>query len=57
VAIPVVAIGGITPERAPELARTRAAGVAVIGAVMAAEDPGAAVEALLHPFRVRAEGG
>jgi thiamine-phosphate pyrophosphorylase len=57
VAIPVVAIGGITPERAPELARTRAAGVAVIGAVMAAEDPGAAVEALLRPFRAREEDG
>lgn len=50
VRIPVVAIGGITPARALEVARTRAAGVAVVGAVMAAADPRAVVSALLEPF-------
>jgi thiamine-phosphate diphosphorylase len=47
VPVPVVGIGGITPERAALLRSTGAAGVAVIGAVMAAPDPGAAVRALL----------
>jgi hypothetical protein len=40
VSIPVVAIGGITPERARSLAHTGVAGVAVIRAVLAAPDPG-----------------
>ncbi|MGD2068789.1 MAG: thiamine phosphate synthase [Gemmatimonadota bacterium] len=51
--IPVVAIGGVTPERADEVARTAATGVAVIGAVMGAADPAAAVGRLLRPFRNR----
>ncbi len=45
--IPVVGIGGITPARTREVLDTGAAGVAVIGAVMAAEDPGSAVRRLL----------
>jgi len=45
--IPVVGIGGITPDRAPQVVGTGAAGVAVIGAVMSAPDPGAAVRRLL----------
>jgi thiamine-phosphate pyrophosphorylase len=53
VAVPVVAVGGVTPERAPEVARTAAAGVAVIGAVMTAPDPAAAVRELLAPFAAR----
>lgn len=53
VAVPVIAIGGITPERAVEVAATRAAGVAVVSAVMGAPDPGAAVRRLLAPFRER----
>ena len=44
---PVVAIGGIDVRNVAEIARTRAAGVAVIGAVMKAADPSAAVRALL----------
>lgn len=51
--LPVVAIGGVTPERAGEVARTAAAGAAVIGAVMGATDPAAAVRSLLRPFRDR----
>jgi thiamine-phosphate pyrophosphorylase len=51
VTIPVVAIGGVTPARAAEVPATRASGTAVVGAVMAAGDPAAAVRALLEPWR------
>lgn len=51
--IPVVGIGGITPDNAAEVAATAAAGVAVIGAVMAAADPATAVRRLLEPFAQR----
>lgn len=44
---PVVAIGGITPERAALLPPTGTAGAAVIGAVMSAPDPAEAVRVLL----------
>jgi len=47
---PVVAIGGITADRAREVAATGAAGVAVVGAVMAARDPAAAARGLLERF-------
>jgi thiamine-phosphate diphosphorylase len=49
VSVPVVAIGGITPDRAPLLRGSGAAGLAVIGAVMGAEDVGLAVRTLLIP--------
>ena len=49
--IPVVGIGGIDASRAPEVAETGCAGIAVIGAVMAAPDPGTTVGELLTPFR------
>lgn len=52
--MPVLALGGITAERVAELGgaaaleeRSRPAGVAVIGAVMGADNPGAATRALL----------
>jgi len=48
VSVPVVGIGGITAARAGLLADTGAAGVAVIGAVMAADDPGTEVHRLLR---------
>ena len=51
--VPVVGIGGVTPERAPAVAATRAAGVAVVSAVMGAEDPAGAVRALLAAFEGR----
>jgi thiamine-phosphate pyrophosphorylase len=50
VSIPVVAIGGITPERASAVAETGACGTAVIGAVMGSPEPAKAVRALLSPF-------
>jgi len=54
VEIPVVGIGGITPAGARAIAReSPAAGVAVIGAVMGAANPGEAVRQLLAPFRDR----
>ena len=50
VSIPVVAIGGITPERARAVAETGACGSAIIGAVMGSPEPAEAVRALLLPF-------
>lgn len=51
VRIPVVGIGGVTEDGAREITRgTRAAGVAVIGAVMGADDPERATHLLLRPF-------
>lgn len=48
VAVPVIAIGGITADRIPDLLAAGAAGVAVVGAVSGARDPGAATTALLR---------
>lgn len=54
VTIPVVAIGGVAPEGARRIStHTAAAGVAVVGAVMASSDPAAATRALLAPFQKR----
>ena len=50
VSVPVVAIGGITPERARAVAETGACGTAAIGAIMGAPDAADAVRALLLPF-------
>jgi len=47
---PVVGIGGVTVERSAEIAATRAAGIAVVAAVMAAPDVDAAVRAMLAPW-------
>jgi thiamine-phosphate pyrophosphorylase len=43
----VVAIGGITTERAAAVRRAGAAGVAVVRAILDAADPGAAAAALV----------
>ncbi len=45
---PVVAIGGITPERAGEIFHAGAAGCAVVSAVMAAPEPGQTVRTFLR---------
>ena len=47
VSCPVLAVGGITPGRVPEILATGAAGVAVIGAVYAAARPADATKAFL----------
>ena len=46
VRVPVLAIGGVTPERVEEVVRAGASGVVVISAVLAQRDPRAAAEAL-----------
>jgi thiamine-phosphate pyrophosphorylase len=46
--IPVIAIGGVNTTNIREIARSSAAGVAVVSAVMAAPDPGDAVSVLLQ---------
>jgi thiamine-phosphate pyrophosphorylase len=48
VRIPVVAIGGVSVSNIAEIGATAAAGAAVVGAVMRAPDPGAAVRLLLE---------
>ncbi|MBW3572538.1 MAG: thiamine phosphate synthase [Gemmatimonadetes bacterium] len=50
VRIPVVGIGGITIGNAAAVLHAGAAGVAVIGAVMRADDPHAATRSLLAPL-------
>jgi len=44
--LPLVALGGVTPERVPELVAAGAAGVAAIRAWLVGPDPAAAVRAL-----------
>lgn len=50
VAIPVIGIGGITPDNVQQVADTGAAGCAVIRAVMADPRPGQVVTCLLSAF-------
>lgn len=46
--VPVVGIGGVTPDRAPAVIGEGAAGCAAVGAVMAARNPAAAVRDFLR---------
>jgi thiamine-phosphate diphosphorylase len=48
--VPVIAIGGITPDRAAEVQAAGAYGVAAIRALWGAPDPAAATLALLAPW-------
>jgi len=48
VQMPVIAAGGVTAARVPELLAAGAYGVAVVGAVSGAADPAAAVRELLR---------
>lgn len=48
--LPIVAIGGITPEDVPGLARAGVAGVALVRTIMAAEDPGSVVRDTVAEF-------
>ncbi len=51
VSIPIVGIGGITAENAPEVVEAGASSVAVISEIAAAEDPAGATEALSEAVR------
>ncbi len=46
VRVPIVAVGGITPERVAEVIEAGADGIAVISAILDADDPQAAARAL-----------
>jgi thiamine-phosphate pyrophosphorylase len=48
VPVPVIAIGGITPERVPEVRRAGARGVAAISALLAADRPAATTKRFLE---------
>ncbi len=48
VKIPVLAIGGVTPERVPEIRATGAAGVGVISAILGADSPADATKRFLE---------
>jgi thiamine-phosphate diphosphorylase len=48
--VPVVAIGGVTPERVVELKEAGAYGVAAIRSLWGAADPAAATMAMLSPW-------
>ena len=56
VSIPVVGIGGVTAANAGPVVEAGAAGVAVISAITAAEDPGAATEALAAAVETAKQG-
>jgi thiamine-phosphate pyrophosphorylase len=45
--LPVLAIGGVTADRIPELLEAGAYGIAVVGAIALARDPAAAARELL----------
>lgn len=49
--LPCVAIGGITAERAPELADTGVIGICMVSAICAAEDPRTAARRIRAAFR------
>lgn len=51
VTVPLVGIGGITPDNVAEVIRAGADGVAVIAAVCGADDPGAATRHFLAAIR------
>jgi thiamine-phosphate pyrophosphorylase len=53
-AVPVVAIGGIEARNAADVMRAGAAGIAVMGSVMCAADPGKTIEDLLTALGKRA---
>jgi thiamine-phosphate diphosphorylase len=51
--LPVIAIGGVTPERARELPATGAHGVAAIRAIWDARDPAMAVQEMLEAWEAK----
>jgi thiamine-phosphate pyrophosphorylase len=61
ISIPVLAVGGVTPENAGEAIAAGASGVAVISAICGADDPKAVakalVEAMIEAWSQRGAGG
>ncbi|HET6203844.1 MAG TPA: thiamine phosphate synthase [Planctomycetota bacterium] len=55
-AVPIVAIGGLDPDRARACARAGAAGIACIRAIFSAADPGEAARSLRAAFEKGREG-
>ncbi len=59
--LPLLAVGGVTPERVPEVLAAGACGVAVLSGIWGASDPATAVEAYLRQlpagFAAPAHGG
>jgi thiamine-phosphate pyrophosphorylase len=51
--VPVIAVGGITADNLPEIIQGGAAGIAVMGGVMRAADPGAEMRDLLAALRAQ----
>ena len=56
VPVPVIAIGSITPDRIPEVLAAGAHGVAVLSAVVAADDPAEATRRCVDAMARAAEG-
>jgi thiamine monophosphate synthase len=54
VRLPVIAIGGITPDRVADVLRAGARGVAVISAIVSAESPADATRRFLDALDRRA---
>lgn len=54
--LPLVAIGDVTPADVPALAGAGVAGVALVRAVMGADDPGAVIRQVLAGFREAGRG-
>lgn len=50
--VPVIAIGGIDVQTVPKVMRSGVAGIAVMGAVMRAAEPGAVIKQILTAFAV-----
>jgi thiamine-phosphate pyrophosphorylase len=57
VPVPVIAIGGVTAARVADLVRAGAYGVAVIGAISDADDPGAATAQLRNELMIGTTSG
>jgi thiazole tautomerase (transcriptional regulator TenI) len=55
VSIPVIAIGGITPERVKSVLGAGAHGVAVMSGILAADDPGGAASRIREAIEERCE--